>query len=125
MSAFDIRSNTIRFRIDIDFPESDVDMVFNEISVLSSPLSITTCGQTNRKQKEGCVTPTDASVDRALEIVFKEIDDVSETYGLMMGTCHFWVECSIEDFQDARKKAIEKAQKIFSDTLEFYSDEEE
>jgi hypothetical protein len=142
-----ISSTIITFRIDIDFEGSDVDMVLKEMTSrgVTSPVpSILYDGAKIKVDKKKLPkTPTEASVDFALNWLYGYVDkqkmctttgrsakfqlkedektelekigiDVVNIYGLMQGCCHLICECDISIFSN---ELIEKAKEITKDVF--------
>ena len=125
-------SQTItKFRIDIDFEDSDVDVVYSEARArgYSGPVPHILVEETAHKVK-GSKTPTSNSVDFCLAIIsgnansstgegsrychwkMKEFEnigvEVESTCGLLMGTCHIEFETTSDKFTPNLVKKVEQ-----------------
>lgn len=142
-----VSSTIITFRIDIDFEGSDVDMVLKEMTSLGvvSPVPSILCDGAKIKvdKKKLPKTPTEASVDFALNWLYGYVDkqrmctttgrsakfqlredektelekigiDVVSIYGLMQGCCHLICECDMSIFNN---ELVEKAKEITKDVF--------
>ena len=140
-----IECPTIQFTIVIDFPDSDVDMVLNEISHGSIvPPMLMNGGRSYPVDKAKLSkTPTARSVDFCLAWVSgyvntKEMEivrhkwlnthldglgiKVVSTYGLMQGCCHFVCECDYDKFSPALVRRVKDyAEDIFESNLKYHS----
>lgn len=123
-------NTTISFRIDIDFPDCDVDAVFSEVSR----------NFISEHKVKGKRTPTAGSVDMALDFIqtanwngdnylpeLKEIGvEVKETYGLMMGCCHFWCTVDASKFtMDLPDRVIKIVKPVFRKLLRYHKPNKE
>jgi len=142
-----ISSTIITFRIDIDFEGSDVDMVLEEMTSrgVTSIVPSILCDSAKIKvdKKKLPKTPTEASVDFALNWLYGYVDkqrmctttgrsakfqlredektelekigiDVVSIYGLMQGCCNLICECDISIFSN---ELVEKAKEITKDVF--------
>lgn len=129
----------VTFRIDIDFPDADVDVAIGENWKNSqfTPFA----GDFKHKITTGSVTPTSESVNFCLEYLYgcavkisprkweitnhivplKEFKDlkvnVVNKYGLMQGTCHLIFEVDYELFSP---ELVQKVTKLVQDTFKKY-----
>ena len=134
-----ISNTSVTFRIDIDFEDSDVDMVYKEArqNGFSGIVPHYLCGVDNHKV-QGTKTPSSNSVEFCLSWLRGYVDreemevisqryfsrqemntpltelekigiDVESSYGLMQGTCHLM--CTV-DATLFSKELVEKANKI-------------
>lgn len=116
-----IECSFIQFRVDIDFPEADVDMALAENWSSHTPLT-PFAGTFTHKLRKGSATPRGESVALALDYLhgcarqisknkwestshitpLPELEEmgvsVVSTYGLMQGCCHIEFEVAAEKF---------------------------
>ncbi|MDG1950083.1 MAG: hypothetical protein P8J32_04705 [bacterium] len=139
----------VQFRIDVDFPKADVDVVLREMATrgVTTPVpSILTDGaQIPIDETKLDCTPSKGSVDFCLNVLWGFADeqtleiktgrfssdpkspleksgiDVKSIYGLMQGTCHLMCEVAYEDFnQELVDKATAIAQEVFDKYCIYY-----
>jgi hypothetical protein len=116
--------DSIRFRINVDFPDSDVDVVFTESR---SHISTIVLIAGERRHTVKSQTPTSSSVDACLDILHdsKELQSLGvemvEWHGLMMGCCHFWIEVAADKYTPELPGQVTKiAQRIFARRIKYY-----
>lgn len=141
-----ISNSLITFRIDIDFDETDVDAVYQETRAngFNGIVPIVLIG-THTHVINGNKTPTYDSVDFCLNYLrgctrqiskckweitnyiepLKEFTDlgvhVTNTYGLMMGTCHLIFEIPAEKYNNDLVKKVELiVYKVFKKFIKYY-----
>lgn len=145
-----VSNSVIKFRIDVDFEDCEVDMVLKEMGARGVQTSVPSilCDHTQIPIDENKLpqTPSEESVDFALNWLWGYIDrdtyqrsnhkwkekteleqlgiEVSKIYGLMQGTCHLICEV---DFEKYSVELVEKANKVvdevFSNFIIYYNGE--
>jgi len=141
-----ISKSLLTFRIDIDFDEADVDVVYQEArsNGFTGIVPIVLMA-THTHAVNGNKTPTAASVDFCLKYLmgctrqiskykweisnyitplkeFVELGvEVTSTYGLMMGTCHLIFEVDADKYSNDLVKKVESiVYKVFKKFVKYY-----
>jgi hypothetical protein len=121
------------FRIDINFPESDVDMVYREArsAGVSTPCTFPFMNGTDSHKCQNEITPTSRSVDYCLSRFWTDDNtrtreaskfrkmgiEVKQTHGLIMGTCFIVFEVYAENYSP---ELVQKATEIVRNTFDKY-----
>ncbi len=141
MRKFKVSNSEIVFRIDINFEDCEVDVVYSEKikNGVQTPINpALTAYKSPINSKNTPYTPTYDSVDFCLHWLAGFVDEqemcttryesrkselekigleVRDWNGLMMGCCHINCSCSIDDFSI---KLVKKANKIVQDVFDKY-----
>lgn len=139
-----IVTETIKFKIHVDFEGSDVDMVFREtVAQTSVPSLLTDGAKIEIDETKLTKTPVSDSVDFALNWLAGFVNEqdmstsnhklrdttelealgleITETHDLIMGTCYIECECPIENFStELVTKANKVVEKIFKKFVVYY-----